>query len=234
MKGDNINRKDELVSGTTAVVSLILVVVFLLACGLKTQVPPPPSKKVFLVELDADVGGGGGGGMDVPTPSRTARTSAPNYATQNAQDAPSIAHSDKTTTKQDVSATATPKINQSAIFKGGRGGTGSGGGSGSGIGTGTGSGLGPGTGSGSGGGIGYGTGTRGMVKSIKTTVNEEGQVCVEVHVMEDGTVKDARVISTGKFKTTITNRMIQQQCKEEALRAKYRPGKEELRVIIFK
>ncbi len=234
MKGDNINRKDELVSGTTAVVSLVLVVVFLLACGLKTQIPPPPSKKVFLVELDADVGGGGGGGMNVPSPSRKVRTSAPDYATQNAQDAPSVAHSENTATKTETPASTTPKINQSAIFKGGRGGTGSGGGSGSGIGTGTGSGLGPGTGSGSGGGIGYGTGTRGMVKSIRTTVNEEGQVCVEVHVLEDGTVKDARVISTGKFKTTITNRLIQQQCKEEALRAKYRPGKEELRVIIFK
>ncbi len=116
---------------------------------------------------------------------------------------------------------------QSAIYRG-RGGSGSGGGSGEG------SGLGPGTGGGHGGGVGYGTGSRGMINNINTTVNEEGQVCVEVHVSEEGNVISARVINTSKFKTTITNSTIQAQCLAQAKQARYKPGKEELRVIIFK
>ena len=51
--------------------------------------------------------------------------------------------------------------------------------------------------------------------------------------MADGTVSEARVINNNKHKTTITNRNIQQQCVQEAKRAKYKPGKEELRIIVF-
>ncbi|MCR4856631.1 MAG: energy transducer TonB [Bacteroidales bacterium] len=116
---------------------------------------------------------------------------------------------------------------QSAMYRGR-------GGSGSGIGSGEGSGLGPGTGGGHGGGIDYGTGSRGMINNINTTVNEEGQVCVEVHVTEEGNVISARVINTSKFKTTITNSTIQAQCLAQAKQARYKPGREELRVIIFK
>lgn len=82
--------------------------------------------------------------------------------------------------------------------------------------------------------IGYGTGLRRIVNQISTSVSEEGRVCVEVHVSEDGIVLDARVINnSGKYKTTITNRNIHQQCIREAKRAKYEPGKEELRIIVF-
>ncbi|MBO4381539.1 MAG: energy transducer TonB [Bacteroidales bacterium] len=109
-----------------------------------------------------------------------------------------------------------------------------GGGIGSGSGGGFGSGLGPGEGGGHGGGIGYGTGSRGMINNISTTVNEEGQVCVEVHVTEEGSVISARVINTSKFRTTINNSAIQAQCIAQAKQARYKPGKEELRVIIFK
>lgn len=231
MRESNENRKDTIVSWGTTVGTMALIIVLLLAFGLKSQIPPPPPKKTFYVELEAPTGGGGGGGMDAPSPSHSRQPSAPNYATQNAQDAPSVAHSTKTSTTPQPTL---PKVDQSAIFKGGKGGSGSGGGQGSGIGTGTGSGLGPGEGGGTGGGIGYGTGSRGMVNPISTTVNEEGQVCVEVHVMADGSVTDARVINNSKFKTTITNREIQRQCVARAKQAKYKPGKEELRVIIFK
>ena len=159
-------------------------------------------------------------------------TAAPNYATQNASAAPAVSHSENTSTT--TTQPAQPKVDQSAMFKGGKGGSGSGGGKGSGIGTGTGSGLGPGEGGGSGGGVGYGTGNRGLVKQINTSVNEEGQVCVEVHVLADGTVSEARVINNSKHKTTIANRTIQQQCVQEAKQAKYKPGKEELRIIVFR
>ena len=102
-----------------------------------------------------------------------------------------------------------------------------------GFGPGMGVGSGSGVGSGFGDGIDYGTGSRGLVQQINTSVNEEGQVCVEVHVLADGTVSEARVINNSKHKTTITNRLIQQQCVQEAKRAKYKPGKEELRIIVF-
>ena len=121
------------------------------------------------------------------------------------------------------------------LNKGGVGdsGTGIGVGSGIGSGIGRGSGLGPGQGSGSGGGIGYGTGSRGLVHPINTSVSEEGQVCVEVHVLADGTVSEAHIINSGNHKTTVMNKTIQQQCVQEAKRAKYKPGKEELRIIVF-
>lgn len=82
--------------------------------------------------------------------------------------------------------------------------------------------------------IGYGTGSRGVLYPINTSISEEGQVYVEVHVSADGTVSEAHVIDNfGNHKTTITNGKIQQQCVQEAKRAKYTPGKEELRIIVF-
>ncbi len=230
MRESNENRKDTIVSWGTTVGTMALIIVLLLAFGLKSQIPPPPPKKTFYVELEAPTGGGGGGGMDAPSPTHSRQPSAPNYATQNAQDAPSVAHSTKTSTTPQPTQ---PKVDQTAIFKGGKGGSGSGGGQGSGIGTGTGSGLGPGEGGGSGGGVGYGTGHRGMLNNIALDVNEEGQVCVEVHIAADGHVIDARVVNNAQHKTTITNRNIQQQCVARAKQAIYKPGKEELRIIVF-
>ena len=234
MRTTNDSKKenqDNLASGGISVAVMVLIIVLLLSFSLKSMIPPPPPKKTFYVELDAEVGGGGGGGMDAPTPNKVTNTAAPNYATQNAQKAPSVTHSEKTSTT--TPQPAQPKVDQSAVYKGGKGGSGSGGGKGPGIGTGTGWGNGPGEGGGSGGGPGYGTGPRALVHPINTSTSEEGQVCVEVHVMADGTVSEARVVNTTKNKTTITNRNIQKQCVEEAKRAKYKPGKEELRIIVF-
>ena len=226
------NTKDDLIASGSTIAALVLIIVLLLAFGLKSIIPPPPPKKTFYVDIAEYAGGGGGGGTPDPTPSTSRQPSGQTYATQNAQSAPSVAPSDKPSTTNSQPAVSTPKPDQSAMYKG-RGGTGSGGGSGSGIGSGTGSGLGPGEGGGHGGGIGYGTGTRGMINTINTTVNEEGQVCVEVHVTAEGNVISARVINTSKFKTTITNSQIQAQCIAQAKQARYKAGKEELRVIIF-
>lgn len=91
-----------------------------------------------------------------------------------------------------------------------------------------------GQGSGSNSSIGYGTGPRGLVFPINTSVSEEGQIYVEVHVLADGTVSEAHVINNyGNHKTTITDGQIQQLCVQEAKRAMYKPGKEELRIIVF-
>ena len=228
------NTKDDLISSGVSIISMILIIVLLMVFGLKSVIPPPPPKKTFYVDIAEYVGGGGGGGTPEATRSTPRASSSPNVATQNAQDAPSVARSDKPTNTQNTQpAVSTPKPDESSMYRG-RGGTGSGGGSGSGIGSGDGSGLGPGTGGGHGGGVGYGTGSRGMINNINTTVSEEGQVCVEVHVSPEGNVLSARVINTTKFKTTISNSAIQAQCITQAKQARYKPGKEELRVIIFK
>jgi hypothetical protein len=227
----NENRKDNVIAWCTTIGTMALLLILLLACSLKTQIPPPPPKQMVYVDI-APMGGGGGGGTP-QVASNPKPASGQNYATQNAQDAPAVNHSDKTTTKPSTQTVpSTPKPDQSSMYHG-RGGTGSGGGSGSGIGSGTGSGLGPGEGAGSGGGVGYGTGHRGMINNIDATVNEEGQVCVEVHIAADGHIIDARVINNSNYKTTITNRNIQQQCVARAKQAIYKPGKEELRIIVF-
>jgi hypothetical protein len=59
-------------------------------------------------------------------------------------------------------------------------------------------------------------------------------VYVEVHVTTEGNVSNARIISTAKYPTNITNAQILQECLNRALQAKYVAGKEELRIIIFK
>ncbi len=227
----NENRKDNAIAWAATVGIMALLLILLLACSLKTQIPPPPPKNLVYVDIASIGGGGGGGTPDVASKPKPA--TGQNYATQNAQDAPAVSHSNRTSANQNRQTTpSTPKPDQSSMYRG-RGGTGSGGGSGSGIGTGSGSGLGPGEGAGSGGGAGYGTGHRGMLNNIDATVNEEGKVYVEVHIAADGRVIDARIISNAKYKTTITNRNIQQQCVSRAKQAIYKPGKEELRIIVF-
>lgn len=231
MTKTNENRKDNVIAWCTTIGTMALLLILLLACSLKTQIPPPPPKQMVYVNIEPMGGGGGGGTPEVASNPRP--SSGESYASQNAQDAPAVSHSNKPTARPtNPTVPTTPKPDQSSMYHG-RSGSGSGGGSGSGIGSGTGSGLGPGEGGGSGGGVGYGTGHRGMLNNIDATVNEEGQVCVEVHIAADGHVIDARVINNGKNKTTITNRNIQQQCVARAKQAIYKPGKEELRIIVF-
>jgi len=103
------------------------------------------------------------------------------------------------------------------------------------IGTGSGMGLGSSEGAeGSGKGISYGSGNRGYVNIPDVNINEAGVVYVEIHVTTQGNVINARILNTEKYRTTITNPKIQQECLARALSAKYIAGKEELRVIVFK
>ncbi len=97
-----------------------------------------------------------------------------------------------------------------------------------------GKGSGVGTGRDGGGGIGYGEGNRGYTYMPDLTVSETGQVFVEVHIDTDGNVLDARIIDNSKYPTTIANRRIQAECVAKAKTAKYKKGKEELRIIVFK
>ena len=228
----NENRKDNVIAWCTTIGTMALLLILLLACSLKTQIPPPPPKQLVYVDIAPMGGGGGGGTPDVasnPKPS-----TGQNYATQNAQDAPAVTHSNRTSTTQQTQTTpAQPKPDQSSMYHG-RGGRGSGGGNGDGTGSGNGNGLGPGDGDGSGGGIGYGTGNRGMINTIDVSVSEGGQVCVEVHIAANGQVISAQVISKKNYQTTISNKNIQQQCVAKAKQARYVPGKEELRIIVFK
>ena len=214
------NTKDDLIASGSTIAALVLIIVLLLAFGLKSIIPPPPPKKTFYVDIAEYAGGGGGGGTPDPTPSTSRQPSGQTYATQNAQSAPSVAQSDKPSTTNSQPAVSTPKPDQSAMFQKGKYGNGSGGGGGNGIGPGNGDGLGPGEGDGHGGGIGYGDGTRKRINDINTNVPEEGQVCVEIHITADGTVIDARIINTSKFKTTITNSAILNQCIAQAKKAR--------------
>lgn len=224
--------KDKIISACVTAGAMALLTVFMVCCGFTETVPPPPAKKALLIELTS--GGGGGGGIEAPSQQKQASSSDQQVATQNAEEAPAVTNS-KATRKNSNSTPAVedPKPDPNAAYRPGRGG-GSGGGTGTGTGSGNGSGLGPGTGGGSGGGIGYGTGTRGFVKDINMSVNEDGIVYVEVHIDADGNVVEARVISDSKHPTSITNRNIQSECVARAKQAKYTKGKEELRIIMFK
>jgi outer membrane biosynthesis protein TonB len=73
-----------------------------------------------------------------------------------------------------------------------------------------------------------------MLKIPDMTIKEEGVVYVEVHVNKDGTIRDARVISTPKYSTTITSATIRNECVNRARNTRYEPGKEELRIIEFR
>ena len=226
----NQENKHKAIASTITVFSMSVILLILFFCGMEHQNPPPQPKKSIIIELDFDTGGGGGGGNEsAPTPTRTPQPSGEHVATQDFEDAPAASSS-----PIKEAADTKPKVNQNALFRPGSGG-GSGGGSGTGSGSGRGDGLGPGTGSGSGGGLGYGTGGRGYRHMPDVSLKDRnGVVFVEVHVNEAGDVIDAKVISNAKYPTTITDRNILNNCVLRAKTAKYAPGKEELRVIIFK
>lgn len=208
---------------------MILLLILMLFIGLRYEEPPPPPQKAIFIELSA--GGGGGGGSTQIASSRKNSSSGEQIATQNAVDAPAVA----TSPNKNQNKVETPKVDERSLYKGGKGGTGTGGGSGSGSGSGIGSGFGPGEGGGSGGSIGYGTAPRGFTYMPNLEIeNENGVVYVEIHVSEAGTVIAARIISNKEFPTTITNAKIQADCLARAKTAKFKKGKEEFRIIIFK
>ena len=233
-------KKNKTIAASVTTAVMIALLLMMLFCGLSYQNPPPPAKKAILIELST-MGGGGGGGNEAPSKQQQTRGSAENIVTQNSEDAPSIPRNDKKVTNTQPTV-AEPKPDPKAMYtnkglKGGQGGN-EGHGSGGDLGDFYGPGKGPGPG-----GIGYGTAIRDLEKQINTSVSEIGQVCVEVHVMADGSVSEAKVIPKAidkytsdhkEYNTTITNRAIQQQCVQEARRARYKPGKEEYRIIVFK
>ena len=208
-------------------------------------------------------GGGGGGnsnylgsgnGIGVPSAGVPASGDAINLATQLTDDAPALGAGGTPKPQDNSGAVGDPKPEPGATYRpsgGGIGpgsGGGTGGGRGTGTGTGTGSGSGPGSGSGTGMGIGSGDGSgigpgkgpgyssakRNYVNIPDVNINENGVVYVEVHVTAQGNVINARILSTPKYPTTITNAKIQQECIARASSAKYAAGKEELRIIVFK
>ena len=241
-------KKNKAISTGVTIVVMILIIILLSFCSLKSVYPPPPPRKVIMIEMNTEFSGGGGGGGGSRSAGQDARVSVPTHSRDilSAHDIslPSIPNAVPIVTSSDAPAnqeTAAPTPNPNAQYRPGMGGggTGSGGGSGSGHGPGFGSGVGAGTGSGSGGGSGsghgpgYGTGNRGYTHMPNLTISENGRVYVEVRVAEDGTVTDARVISNNNYPTTITNAKIQQECVAKAKTARYKPGKEELRIIVF-
>lgn len=214
---------------------MVFVFIVLYVLGLYSQIPPPAAKQMILIEFTS--GGGGGGGSEMPKAAKSAPSNAPDLATQEVEDAPVVTRNPRPSdTKTDHQAvTSEPKPDPGAAYRPGKGG-GSGGGTGTGSGTGAGMGLGAGegAGAGSGKGIGYGSGNRAYVNIPDVNINENGVVYVEVHVTAQGNVINAKILSTPKYPTNITNAKIQQDCIARALSAKYVTGKEELRIIVFK
>jgi len=220
---------------------LFLVLHFL---GLYSQIPPPEAKNMVLIEFTSyeGGGGGGGGGYDLPRSVNNNYSETPNWATQDAEDAPVIATNPNpkpSKSQNDNTIVNEPKPGPGATYKPGKV-PGSGGGSGGGTGPGTGTGKGPGMGTGEGGGVGsgkgpeYGSGNRAYVNIPDVNISEIGVVYVEVHINTQGKVINARILNTQEHPTTITNAKVQQACIERALSAKYVAGKEELRIIMFK
>jgi len=227
-------RKNQIISSFVTALIMMLVFIMLYVFGLYSQIPPPPARDFILLEFTS--GGGGGGGSNMPKSAQSASSEASNLATQETEEAPVVASNPKPTPSQNENAVvAEAKPEPGATYRKGTGG-GTGGGTGTGTGTGTGMGLGSGEGGGegSGKGIGYGSGNRGYVNIPDVNINESGVVYVEVHVTAQGNVINARILSTPKYPTNITNAKIQQECLARALAAKYKTGKEELRVIMFK
>lgn len=225
----NENRKDNVIAWCTTIGTMALLLILLLACSLKTQIPPPPPKQMVYVDI-APMGGGGGGGT--PQVASNPKPSAgQNYATQNAQDAPAVNHSNRTSTNtQTQTVPSQPKPDQSSMYHG-RGGKGNGGGEGDGYGPGKGKGLGPGDGGGHGGGYGQGTGSRNMTSRPSLEIKEDhGTVCVEVFIEENGTVSKVVLIPA---KSSITDMTIQQACLQKAKQIRYEKGKKERRYVIF-
>jgi hypothetical protein len=172
----------------------------------------------------------------MPKSAQQFSSDAPNLATQETEEAPVVTPNPKSTkTKSDNTVASEPKPEPGAAYRPGKGG-GSGGGTGTGTGTGAGMGLGSGEGAGegSGKGIGYGSGNRAYVNIPDVNISENGVVYVEVHVTAQGSVINARIISTPKYPTNITNATILEDCLVRARSAKYITGKEELRIIVFK
>lgn len=227
-------KKNKIISAGVTAITMLLLMVFMICCGFTEMVPPPPAKKAILIELTS--GGGGGGGTPIPQQNAKPSSSEEPIATQNAVDAPVINKTGKSKPNEN-SAPKEVKPDQNSLYKPGRGGSGSNGGSGSGSDSGTGSGLGPGNDGGSGGHLGYGI-NRVNTYLPDVTISEQGQVSVEVHVDADGNVIDARVISkviNGKnYSTTITDSRILAECVAKAKTAKYKKGKEELCIIVFR
>lgn len=229
-------KKNKTIAAITSLVVLVIAFILMAFCGLKQMVPPPEAKKVILIEMQMESGGGGGGGNMVSNSSKPRGASAENLLTQQDVSLPSIPTSTREedmASANDVEEKSNPAPNPNAVYRPGMGG-GSGGGSGKGTGSGLGSGIGEGEGTGTGGNIGYGTGGRGYTYMPDVTVNEDGVVYVEVHIEASGKVVEARVINNRKYPTTITNSRIQAECVAKAKTARYKPGKEELRIIVFK
>jgi len=228
-------RKNKIISASITAIVMVILLLLCFFCGFTYQIPPPQPKKAILIELSTWDGGGGGGSQSPNKQQRVHHNGDPT-TTQRWEEAPRVDHNPNTTLRQEH-IPIQPQLDPKAVYKqgtGGGSGSGTGGGSGSGIDFGNGSGSGGGSGGGSGQGIGYGTDHRGYTYMPDLKVKESGEVYVEVHVMEDGTVKDARIINSKKYPTTIPNSKIQQECVDKAKTAKYKSGKEEFRIIVFK
>lgn len=199
-----------------ATVGSIVAHVVLVALGMFLLTREPPAPPVVertipvstLVYLEAAGPGGGGGGSPAPAPPKPLvipRTEAPTPipipvvppppTVTQPPPPPTLSVPVMTANADAAQASGTSTVSLAAYGGGGRG---------TGLGTGTGSGVGPGTGGGFGGGMarpGAGINNPVPLKRVTPTYTSEamrakiqGQVQLEVEVMDDGSVGNVRVI----------------------------------------
>lgn len=249
---------------TFIVMTLIFVILYFVGLSYQIPPPAARKVILIEIGTEGGGGGGGGGGNSEGVRHAAGNESViRQLETERVSESPlihspdvslpsipvSVKKSNTSNTDNAQPVVTEPNPNPNAVYRPGMGG-GRGGGTGTGTGTGEGSGRGPGFGSGEGGGrgsgfgtgegsgrgsgVGYGTGNRGYTYMPELNVSVTGTVYVEVYVNMAGNVIDARVITSQKYPTTITDSRVQAECVAKAKTAKYKPGKEEIRIIIFK
>lgn len=176
-------------------------------------------------------GSSGSGGNETPKNAINSKPVSQNIATQTTENNPVVNSNNTKTTKNNTTVTS-PKPDPNAMFRPGTGG-GNDGQNGIGSGPKSGNGFTTGTGDHGPSGIGFGTGSRGYAKIPDVTIKEEGKVYIRVHVQADGTVIDSKILTTAQYPTSISSSAIQNECLRRAKEAKYLPGKEEFRIIVF-
>ncbi|MFM7015484.1 MAG: hypothetical protein ACKOX3_04065 [Bacteroidota bacterium] len=237
-----------------------IIALLMLLLNLTTPDPPFP---------EGLAGGGGGGSfvefgtMDIsdvapaPTPAPTPQPEE-EIMTNDDEQTVSIDQPEKTKNKPvkkekekvkvkeqpkvKVDLVEVPKVNQNALFKGGKrntGGTVQGSGDGGGLGDGNGTGKGPGTGSGDGGGNGSGSGKgdgfgfdltgRGIRSTPKVEDNsqEQGKVVIDIRVDKNGNVISAEGPARG---STTTSANLVRKSKEAAFKVKFTPSSNDVEV----
>jgi colicin import membrane protein len=239
----DLNKKAKTVGLITSLAIHILLIVVLLLCAFKTNLPLPGEEGVEVMLGSADGGDGTDMLFDLPEEQHkkpSANSDDDKFLTSDSEEEVFLPEAEKSESEADTKNNSTddgdkdteqevkptPTINPNALYKGSSGGNSTSSGS---TGDGDGgsifgnpnstnlSGLG-----GSGDGISFSLGGRGSVSLPKPTYNsdEQGKIVVLIHVNKNGDVIKAE---PGQQGTTIADSRLWKQAQAAALRSKFAP-----------